>query len=229
MRPQPAAVIAGSARRMQRNGVVRLMSSMRCQSASVIRADGCRRTGAGVGDQDPDRPPRVLDRGEQAADGAVGEQIDGQDERLAAEVSRRPLVSWSPLRAHNATGCPCIGEPACDGRADAAPGAGDKAHPAVVVHGPNPSGAGAAGPRTLDMAGSLACRSTRSTAPTSCSRYHYSPANKDPDLGATARRRSGTPQRCFETGRDHVGVATGPRHRVVPQRHVAHLQVTAPV
>ncbi len=76
MRPHPAVVMAGSARRMQRNGVVRLRSSMRCQSASVIRGIGADEPGAGVRDEDLDRPPRVLDRGEHVVDGTVGEQVD---------------------------------------------------------------------------------------------------------------------------------------------------------
>src|SRR3954447_683020 len=39
-RPDPAAVIAGSARRRQRNGAVRLRSSIRCQSSSVVLTSG---------------------------------------------------------------------------------------------------------------------------------------------------------------------------------------------
>ncbi len=72
IRPQPASRMAGTARRMQRNGAVRLSSSMRCQSASVVRSSRAEWPAPGVGDQDLDRAPALLDRRRTAASTAAG-------------------------------------------------------------------------------------------------------------------------------------------------------------
>jgi hypothetical protein len=76
--------------------------------------------------------PRVLDGREQAVDGTVGEQVDGQDERLArqnlgdglelvaATRAQRDLVAMLESRA---TAAPMRPAPVT------------AAHPAVIAHG----------------------------------------------------------------------------------------------
>ena len=54
-------------------------------------------------------------------------------------------------------------------------------------------------------------------------RYHYSPANKDPDRGAHARRGGVLPD-AARAGRHPCRGGDGPRHRVLPQRPLGRVQ-----
>src|SRR3954471_10901026 len=104
-RPKPASVIAGSARRRHRNGAVRLRSSIRCQSSSVVRTNGADIDAPALTTRTSTGPHSSSTR-TNAASGAAGSSRSAGTTSASAGSVSATARSASASRDTSATRCP---------------------------------------------------------------------------------------------------------------------------